>query len=322
MSTRHMGIIAHTLRRKRDTMLYWLTDGSDKILVFNVFRYLTIRAGGALVTALVFMVLFGPSMINLLLGNRGENQAIRSDDLSSQTIVKVATLTMVGVTLVLSALASTLVWANPLSPYIWIVLGVTISFGLIGFCDDYMRMTEHGHSGLTTHTQVLIETLIAATAWIAIVQNGRAPLTTSLVFPFFRGLVLDLGWFSLPFSAFIIVATANMVKRTGGLRWPLIVVAMIAAAGFGANAYLTGNVVFANDLQIQYVAGTGELAVLCAALVGASLGCLRFRPPRPPLFIGDASSLALGAMLGTLAVATKQEFVFAVFGALFVLLGI
>jgi phospho-N-acetylmuramoyl-pentapeptide-transferase len=302
-------------------MLYWLTDVSDKILVFNVFRYLSIRAGGALVTALVLMVLFGPSTINLLFGNRGENHAIHSDDLSSPTIVKVGTLTMVGVTLVSSTLVSTLLWANLHSPYIWIVLGVTISFGLIGFCNNHMRATEHSHSRLMARTQVLIETLIAATAWIAMVQSGRAPLTTSLVFPFFRGLVLDLGWFSLPFSAFIVVAAANTVKLTGGLRWPLIVVAMIAAAGFGADAYLTGNIVFANYLQIQYLAGTGELAVLCAALVGASLGFLSFRPP-PPLGIGDASSLALGAMLGTLAVATKQEFAFVVLGALFVLSGI
>ena len=316
-----MGIPAPTLRRKGDTMLYWLTDVSDKTFVFNVFRYLTIRAGCALVTALVLTVLFGPSTINLLFGNRGENHAIHSGDLSALTIVKVGTLTMVGVTLVSSTLASTLLWANLHSPYIWIVLGVTISFGLIGFCNDHMRVTEHSHSGLTARTQVLIETLIAATAWIAIVQSGRAPLTTSLVFPFFGGLVLDLGWFSLPFSAFIVVAAANAVKLTGGLRWPLIAVAMIAAAGLGANAYLTGNIVFANYLQIQYVAGTGELAVLCAALVGASLGFLSFRPP-PPLGIGDAGSLALGAMLGTLAVATKQEFAFAVLGALFVLLGI
>jgi phospho-N-acetylmuramoyl-pentapeptide-transferase len=301
-------------------MLYWLTDVSDKILVFNVFRYLTIRAGGAFVTALLFMVLFGPSTINLLFSNRGENHATHSDDLSSPTIVRVGTLTMAGVTLLSSTLASTLLWANLHSRYIWIVLGVTMSFGLIGFCDDHMRMTEHSHGGLTG-TLVLIETLIAATAWIAIVQSERAPLSTSLVFPFFRGLVLDLGWFSLPFSAFIIVAAANTVKLAGGLHWPLIVAAMIVAAGFGANAYLTGNIIFANYLQTQYLAGTGELAVLCAALVGAGLGFLSSRPP-PPLGIGDTGSLALGAMLGTLAVATKQEFVFTVLGALFVLLGI
>jgi phospho-N-acetylmuramoyl-pentapeptide-transferase len=137
-------------------MLYWLTDVSDKILVFNVFRYLAIRAGGAFVMALVFMVLFGPSTISLLFGNRRENHVTHSDDLSSQTIAKVGTLTMAGVTLVSSTLASTLLWANLHNPYIWIVLGVTISFGLIGFCDDHMndhmRMTGHSHSGLTART--------------------------------------------------------------------------------------------------------------------------------------------------------------------------
>jgi phospho-N-acetylmuramoyl-pentapeptide-transferase len=304
-------------------MLYWLIDVSDNTSVFNPFhyisfqfRYISFRTAGALITALVFFVLFRPAMINLLLRRPGENQAIHPDGVSSQPIMQVGTLTMGGVTLALSALASTVLWANLHNPYIWIVLGVTIGFGLVGFCGDDVGATGHGGSGLRVRTRVLIETVIAVAAWVAFVQAGRAPLTTSLVFPIFTGRVLDLRWLSLPFSAFIVVAAAHTVKSAGGLGWPVIVLATIVTASLGTTAYLAGNLVFANYFQVHYVGGAGELTVLCGALVGAGLGFLWFRAP--PL--GDTGALALGALLGTLAVATKQEFVFAVFGASLVLL--
>jgi phospho-N-acetylmuramoyl-pentapeptide-transferase len=300
-------------------MLYWLIEFSDKISVFNVFRYITFRTGGAVVTALVFVFLFGPSIIHLLRLMQGKGQPIRSDGPPSHLVSKLGTPTMGGLMILSGLVVSTLLWANPINPYVWIVLGVTLGFGLVGFYDDYLKVIRQSHSGFSVRTRLAIEAVIAVAACLTLAALGRAPFATSLVFPFFKELVVDLGWFFLAFSAFIIVGAGNAVNLTDGLDGLAIVPVMIASASFGMISYLAGNAVFADYLQIHYVAGTGELTVLCGAVIGAGLGFLWFNAPPASIFMGDTGSLALGGLLGTVAVASKHEIVLAVIGGLFVL---
>jgi phospho-N-acetylmuramoyl-pentapeptide-transferase len=300
-------------------MLYWLVDLSDKLTVLNVFRYITFRTGGAVITALLFVFLFGPSIIDRLRLLQGKGQPIRSDGPKSHIISKAGTPTMGGLMILAGMLVSTLLWANPTNPYVWVVLWVTLGFGLVGFYDDYLKVTKQAHNEFPGRTRIIIEALIAAVACLALVELGRVPFSTSLVFPFFKELVVDFGWFFVLFATFIIVGAGNAVNLTDGLDGLAIVPVMVAAASFGMIAYLSGNTVFADYLQIHYVAGTGELSVLCGALLGASLGFLWFNAPPASIFMGDTGSLALGGMIGAIAVATKHEIVLTVIGGLFVL---
>jgi phospho-N-acetylmuramoyl-pentapeptide-transferase len=300
-------------------MFYWLTELSDKISFLNVFRYITFRTGGSIVTALVFVFLFGGPIIDLLRIKQGKGQPIRRDGPQSHLATKIGTPTMGGLMILSGLLVSTLLWANPKSPYVWVVLGVTLSFGLIGMYDDYLKITKQSHAGLTGLTRLIIETVIAVAACTVLAQLGRGQIATSLVFPFFKELVFNLGWAFVLLGALVIVAAGNAVNLTDGLDGLAIVPVMIAAATFGLISYLAGNAVFAEYLQIHYVAGTGELAVLCGAVIGASLGFLWFNAPPASIFMGDTGSLALGGLLGTVAVAIKHEIVLAIVGGLFVL---
>jgi phospho-N-acetylmuramoyl-pentapeptide-transferase len=300
-------------------MLYWLVDLSDKLSVLNVFRYITFRTGGAVITALFFVFLFGPAIIGRLRLLQGKGQPIRGDGPSSHIVSKAGTPTMGGLMILSGMLVSTLLWANPANPYVWVVLWVTLGFGFVGFYDDYLKVKKQTHNGFSARTRLGIETLIAALACIALIQLGHTPFSTSLVFPFFKDLVVNLSWFFVLFAMFIIVGAGNAVNLTDGLDGLAIVPVMIAAASFGMIAYLCGNAVFSDYLQIHYVAGTGELAVLCGAVLGAGLGFLWFNAPPASIFMGDTGSLALGGMIGAVAVATKHEIVLAVIGGLFVL---
>jgi len=300
-------------------MFYWLTEFSDKISFLNVFRYITFRTGGAIVTALIFVFLFGSPIIDLLRLKQGKGQPIRSDGPQSHLVTKKGTPTMGGLMILSGLLVSTLLWANPTSPYVWIVLGVTLSFGLIGFYDDYLKVTKQTHAGFSGRTRLAAEAVIAVVAVTALAHLGKGPIATSLVFPFFKELVINLGWGFVLLGTFVIVGAGNAVNLTDGLDGLAIVPVMIAAASFGLIAYLAGNLVFADYLQIHYVAGTGELAVVCGAVIGASLGFLWFNAPPASIFMGDTGSLALGGMLGTVAVAIKHEIVLAIVGGLFVL---
>jgi phospho-N-acetylmuramoyl-pentapeptide-transferase len=190
---------------------------------------------------------------------------------------------------------------------------------MIGFYDDYLKITRQTHAGFAGRTRLIIEAVIAVAACTAFAQLGRGTIATSLVFPFFKELVFNLGWAFVLLGAFVIVAAGNAVNLTDGLDGLAIVPVMIAAATFGLISYLAGNAVFAEYLQIHYVAGTGELAVLCGAVIGASLGFLWFNAPPASIFMGDTGSLSLGGMLGAVAVAIKHEFVLAIVGGLFVL---
>ncbi|HVX75304.1 MAG TPA: phospho-N-acetylmuramoyl-pentapeptide-transferase [Bradyrhizobium sp.] len=307
-------------------MFYWLIDLSNTVpglgpfrTALNVFRYITFRTGGAMVTAALFVFLFGPWIIDHLRLRQGKGQPIRTDGPQSHLMTKKGTPTMGGLMILSGLLVSTVLWANPLNPYVWIVLAVTLGFGFVGFYDDYLKVTKQSHSGFAGRIRLLIEAVIALAACYALVRLGRPPFSTSLAVPFFKDVALNLGWFFVLFGAFIMVGAGNAVNLTDGLDGLAIVPVMIAAASFGMIAYLAGNAVFAEYLQINYVAGTGELAVLCGAVIGAGLGFLWFNAPPASIFMGDTGSLALGGMLGSIAVAVKHEIVLAVIGGLFVL---
>jgi phospho-N-acetylmuramoyl-pentapeptide-transferase len=300
-------------------MLYWLVDLSDRLSVLNVFRYITFRTGGAVITALLFVFMFGPTIIDRLRLLQGKGQPIRPDGPISHVVNKAGTPTMGGLMILSGMLVSTLLWANPTNPYVWVVLWVTLGFGLVGFYDDYLKIKKQSHNGFAGRTRLSIEALIAVVACMALVQLGQVHFSTTLVFPFFKEAVINLGWAFVIFAAFIIVGAGNAVNLTDGLDGLAIVPVMIAAASFGMIAYLSGNAVFADYLQIHYVPGTGELAVLCGAVLGAGLGFLWFNAPPASIFMGDTGSLALGGMIGAVAVATKHEIVLAVIGGLFVL---
>jgi phospho-N-acetylmuramoyl-pentapeptide-transferase len=300
-------------------MLYWLADLSSTLSIFNVFRYLTVRTAGSMITALVFVFMLGPWIIDHLRLRQGKGQPIRPDGPKSHIITKAGTPTMGGLMILLGIVVATLLWANPRNPYVWIVLAVTLGFGLVGFYDDYLKVTRQTHAGFAGVLRLGFEGAIALAACIAMASLGRPAFATSLVFPVFKDLVVNLGWFFVIFGAFIIVGAGNAVNLTDGLDGLAIVPVMIAAASFGMISYLAGNAVFSDYLQINYVAGTGELAVLCGAVLGAGLGFLWFNAPPASIFMGDTGSLALGGMLGSIAVAVKHEIVLAVIGGLFVL---
>ena len=300
-------------------MLYLLGDLSTQFSGLNVFRYITFRVGGATMTALIFVFLFGPAIIRALKIKQGKGQPIREDGPQSHLVTKKGTPTMGGLMILSGLIVSTLLWANLSSFYVWTVLGVTVGFGLIGFYDDYLKVTKQSHKGFSGRSRLAVEFAIAAIACIVISHLSSGPLSNTLTFPFVKAVVLDLGWFFIPFGAFVIVGAGNAVNLTDGLDGLAIVPVMVATASFGVMAYLSGNAIFAEYLQIHFVPGTGELAVLCGAMLGAGLGFLWFNAPPAAIFMGDTGSLALGGMLGAIAVATKHEIVLAIVGGLFVL---
>jgi phospho-N-acetylmuramoyl-pentapeptide-transferase len=299
-------------------MFYWLTDLAGTIPGINVFRYITFRTGGAMVTGALFVFMFGPWIIDHLRLAQGKGQPIRVDGPPTHLVTKKGTPTMGGLMILSGLVVATLLWANLRNPYVWVVLMVTLGFGFVGFYDDYLKVTKQTHAGFSGRLRLAVEGLIALLACAAIVWSARDSSVTQLGIPFAKDFVFNLGWFYIIFGGFIIVGAGNAVNLTDGLDGLAIVPVMIAAASFGMISYLVGNAVFSEYLQIRYVAGTGELAVLCGAVLGAGLGFLWFNAPPASIFMGDTGSLALGGMIGSIAVAVKHEIVLAVIGGLFV----
>lgn len=299
-------------------MFYWLTDLAGTIPGINVFRYITFRTGGAMVTGALFVFMFGPWIIDHLRLAQGKGQPIRADGPPTHLVTKKGTPTMGGLMILSGLVVATLLWANLRNPYVWVVLIVTLGFGFVGFYDDYLKVTKQTHAGFSGKLRLAVEGLIALLACAAIVWSGRDSSVTQLGIPFVKDFAINLGWFYVIFGGFIIVGAGNAVNLTDGLDGLAIVPVMIAAASFGMISYLVGNAVFSEYLQIRYVAGTGELAVLCGAVLGAGLGFLWFNAPPASIFMGDTGSLALGGMIGSIAVAVKHEIVLAVIGGLFV----
>lgn len=299
-------------------MLYELVNFSEQIGPLNVFKYITFRTGGAIFTALLFVMLFGPGIIDLLRVKQGKGQPIRADGPQTH-LAKVGTPTMGGLMILAGVLVATLLWSNLANMYVWTVLFVTLGYGAIGFYDDYLKVTKRTTSGFSSKIRLSIEAAIAAAATYAIIKLGQPGFSDALTVPFFKNVMIEMGLFFVVFGVLVIVGAGNAVNLTDGLDGLAIVPVMIAAATFGLIAYLSGRVDFAKYLQIHYVAGAGELAVICGALIGAGLGFLWFNAPPAMIFMGDTGSLALGGALGAIAVAIKHEIVLAIVGGLFVL---
>ena len=300
-------------------MLYFLGQFGDSLAAFNVFRYITFRTAGAVITALFFVFLFGPNIIALLRVRQGRGQPIREDGPQGHLLTKKGTPTMGGLMILAGAVTSILLWSNLGNGYVWVVLWVTIAFGAIGLYDDYLKVKRMSHAGFGGRQRLAIEAVIALIAAYFLAQLTDPAISTSLFFPFVKGLGLPLSWGFYLFGAFVIVSAGNSVNLTDGLDGLAIVPVMIAAACFGLIAYLVGSTTFSEYLLINSVPGTAELAVVCGALIGAGLGFLWFNAPPAQIFMGDTGSLALGGALGTIAVATKHEIVLAIIGGLFVL---
>ena len=298
-------------------MLTFLGQLGEEFPILNVFRYITFRTGAATMTALLFVFLFGPGIIEALKLRQGRGQPIRADGPQAH-LSKAGTPTMGGLMIMSGVLVATLLWANLASIYVWAVLVVTTGFGLIGLYDDYLKVTRATNHGFSGKARLSIEAVIAALAVLLMIVFGDQELHTSVALPFFKNATINLSYFYILFGAFVIVGAGNAVNLTDGLDGLAIVPVMIAAASFGLIAYLTGNAVFSDYLQINHVPGTGELAVLIGALIGAGLGFLWFNAPPAAIFMGDTGSLALGGMLGAIAVATKHEIVLAIIGGIFV----
>jgi phospho-N-acetylmuramoyl-pentapeptide-transferase len=318
----------------------FLTPLADQFQPFNLFNYITFRTGGAVVTALLIAFIIGPPMINWLRQKQGKGQPIRTDGPEGHLLTKKGTPTMGGFIILISFGIASLLWGDLTNLYVWAVLMVTFGFGAIGFIDDFQKVTKQTHGGLSGKVRLAGEFVIAAFAvllmmyaqWDALPDfqkyedqsNFFLALThpTSFNFvavPFLKNVVIVLGPLFIAFAMIVIVGAGNAVNFTDGLDGLAIVPVMIAAASFGFIVYLVGNRVFANYLNIHFVLGVGELAVLLGAMLGAGLGFLWYNAPPAKVFMGDTGSLSLGGMLGATAVAAKHELVLAIIGGLFVM---
>ena len=301
-------------------MLYHLlVPLADDVSLFNVFRYLTFRTAGAVVTALFLAFILGPRVIRWLRSKQPGGQPIRSDGPESHLVTKKGTPTMGGFLILIALAISTLLWADLTTGYVWVVLFVTLGFGAVGFGDDYLKLTKKNAKGLPAKLKLVVQFAIAAAAAVWIRYLSPEGMESHLALPFLKNVFLDLGWFFVVFAMVVMVGASNAVNLTDGLDGLAIVPVAIAAACFALIAYLAGNAVFAEYLQITLVPGTGELAVFCGALIGASLGFLWFNAPPAMVFMGDTGSLACGGALGAISVAAKHELVLAIIGGLFVL---
>ena len=301
-------------------MLYYvLLKLTSEVSAFNVFRYLTTRTGMAILTALFVVFVFGPKIISLLKIKQGKGQPIRTDGPQRHIIEKQGTPTMGGLMILFGVFVATLLWADLSNLYVWAVLFVTLGYGAIGFYDDYLKVTRASVRGFSGKSRLLAEFIIAGIAVFIFMNIGAKPLSSSLAMPFFKDFLVPFGPFFVFVGMLVIVGAGNAVNITDGLDGLAIMPVMIAAASYGLIAYLVGNFVFAEYLHLNFVKGTGELAVICGALFGAGLGFLWFNAPPAMIFMGDTGSLALGGCLGAIAVAVKHEIVLMIIGGLFVL---
>ncbi|MEW5684149.1 MAG: phospho-N-acetylmuramoyl-pentapeptide-transferase [Pseudomonadota bacterium] len=307
-------------------MFYWLYlifASTHYVPVLNLLKYQTTRTGLAIFTAQLVVVAMGSRFIRWMQAKQGKGQPIRTDGIQRHVIEKAGTPTMGGVMILAGLFAGTLLWADLTNVYVWAVLLVTGGYGLLGFSDDYAKVTKQSTAGISGKLRLALEAAIAMAAILLIIFLAPKPpaspeLLTSVTFPIFKQYFVDLSWGYLLFGAFIIVGAANAVNFTDGLDGLATVPVMIAAAAYGLIAYLVGNYVFANYLQLHFVPGVGELAVICGAILGAGLGFLWYNAPPAKIFMGDTGSLALGGAVGAIAVATRHEIVLGIIGGLFV----
>jgi len=285
----------------------------------NLFNYITFRSIGALLTALLISFIFGPQIITLLKKMQKKGQPIRSDGPKSHILFKTGTPTMGGLLIVLAFTTSTILWAKLNNVYIWIILGVAISFGLIGLLDDWIKVSKMTTNGLKSYQKIMPQIIIAFIAAWFISENTPQNLQNTLSIPFLKESIFFLGIFYIPFIILVIVGSSNAVNLTDGLDGLAIVPVMIAASSFTIIVYLTGHLNFSNYLQISYVPGVGEIAVFLGAIIGSGLGFLWFNAPPAMVFMGDTGSLSLGGVIGVSASVSRHELVLVIIGGLFVL---
>lgn len=291
---------------------------ADQFAVFNLFKYLTFRTGGAVMTAMVIAFIIGPRFIRWLRQWQGQGQPIRDDGPESH-LVKQGTPTMGGIMILLSMTISVVLWADLSNPYVWAVMMVTLGYGVIGFADDYLKVSKKNTKGLSGKLKLLGQLLFAGLAAVIIASVQPQGLNSHLAVPFFKDVLVNLSWFFPVFAVFVMIGASNAVNLTDGLDGLATVPVIIACGVFAIISYLVGHAVFSGYLQIHYVPGAGELSVICAAVIGGCIGFLWFNAPPAMVFMGDTGSLALGGTLGSIAVVTKHELVLAIVGGLFVL---
>ena len=299
-------------------MLYFVNIFSDGGDIFNLFRYITFRAGGAFFTALVFGFIFGQPLINFLRKKQKNGQPIRLDGPEHHLVAKAGTPTMGGVLILGAMLTSSVLWARLDNLYVWLILFVTLGFGLIGFFDDYKKVINQDSRGLSKLIRLSLGLIISFVAAIMTMSIQSDNLSGYIAFPIFKGALLNLGWFFVPFAMFVIVGSANAVNLTDGLDGLAVMPVMIAGGALGIIAYAVGRVDFSEYLDVHYVSGTGEILIIVSALIGGGLGFLWYNAPPAAIFMGDTGSLALGGALGAIAVSIKHEIVLAIIGGLFV----
>ena len=300
-------------------MLYHLLlPLSEDYIFFNLFRYLTFRTGGAIMTALFICFVIAPPMIRWLKKKQKEGQPIR-DDGPETHFAKAGTPTMGGLMILISVTASTLLWSDLGNPFVWIALMVMVGYGLIGVGDDYLKLTKRNTKGLPGKLKLLAQFIIGGVAAVWIMEALPGHINQHVSIPILKDVYVYLGIFFIPWALVVMVGASNAVNLTDGLDGLAIVPVAIAAACFGFISYLVGNEIYSEYLNIPYVVGTGELAILCGALIGGAMGFLWYNAPPAAIFMGDTGSLAMGGVLGTIAVIVKHELVLAIIGGLFVM---
>ncbi|HET6235607.1 MAG TPA: phospho-N-acetylmuramoyl-pentapeptide-transferase [Acetobacteraceae bacterium] len=300
-------------------MLFNLTRPfADQFILFNLFRYTTFRSGAACLTALLVALFLGPRVIRWLRTLQRDGQPIREDGPERHLIEKKGTPTMGGVLILFALGISTLLWVDLRNRYVWAVLFVTYGYGALGFVDDYLKLSRRSHKGVPGRIKLLVQAVIGLIAGVWITSLTREPLATELVLPVFKEALIPLGYAFPLFAMLVMMGSSNSVNLTDGLDGLAIVPTIICAGVFALIAYLVGNHIFAEYLQLNPVAGVDQLCVFCAALIGAGLGFLWFNAPPAAVFMGDIGSLSLGGALGAVAVATKHEIVLLIVGGLFV----
>jgi phospho-N-acetylmuramoyl-pentapeptide-transferase len=299
-------------------MLYnLLAPYAYKFHVANLFTYISFRSGLAILLSMIMCFLIGPRLIAYLRAIQKNGQPIRSDGPQSH-FKKAGTPTMGGLIILASTIFSTLLVANLSNPYIWVCLFVLVTFGMLGFIDDYTKVSKNNYHGISGKKKLVIQFLVSIIVFVVIHYYAKSEHATQLAFPFFKNLFLDLGYFYIPFTMFVIIGSSNAVNLTDGLDGLAIGTIAIAVASFGLISYLVGNSIYANYLQIIHVPVVGELTVLCSAIIGSSIGFLWYNSKPAEIFMGDIGSLSLGGVLGTISVITKHELVLGIIGGVFV----
>ncbi len=297
-------------------MLYNLF--ADTALFFDLFRSITFRTGGAIVTSLVVCFLIAPHMIRWLKSKQAEGQPIR-DDGPETHFKKAGTPTMGGLMILVSVTVSTLLWSDLTNVYVWYTLLIMLGYGLIGFADDYLKLTKRNTKGLSGRIKILGQLFFGAIATVGIMYALPDHLSTQIAPPFFKDVLINISWFFIPWSLLVVIGASNAVNLTDGLDGLAIVPVAIAAGCFGLIAYMVGRVDFSEYLYLNHVPGSSELAIICGALIGGAMGFLWYNAPPAAIFMGDTGSLAMGGLLGIISVITKHEIVLAIIGGLFVL---